>query len=69
MRGVRSVYVGKYRLIFRFTRNILYVYGPQFNTAELDVVSVFEDIFDITLVQFIVDEINKYAQQEISKSI
>jgi hypothetical protein len=25
------------------------VYGPQFNTAELDVVSVFENILDITL--------------------
>jgi hypothetical protein len=45
------------------------VYGPQFNTAELDVVSVFENIFDIALVQLIVDEINKYAQQEIWKSI
>jgi hypothetical protein len=45
------------------------VHGPQFNTAELDVVSVFENIFEIALVQLIVDETNKYAQQEISKSI
>jgi hypothetical protein len=45
------------------------VYGPQFDTAELDVVSVFENIFDIALVQLIVDETNKYAHQEISKSI
>jgi hypothetical protein len=45
------------------------VYGPQFDTAELDVVSVFENIFDIALVQLIVDETNRYAQQEISKSI
>jgi hypothetical protein len=30
---------------------------------------VFENIFDIALVQLIVDETNKYAQQEISKSI
>jgi hypothetical protein len=45
------------------------VYGPQFDTAELVVVSVFENIFDIVLVQLIVDETNKYAQQEISKSI
>ncbi|XP_023725727.1 piggyBac transposable element-derived protein 4 [Cryptotermes secundus] len=43
------------------------VCGPQFDTAELDVVSVFESIFDISLVQLIVDETNKYAQQKISK--
>jgi hypothetical protein len=45
------------------------VHGPQFDTAELNVVCVFENIFDIALVQVIVDETNKYAQQEISKSI
>jgi hypothetical protein len=43
------------------------VCGPQFDTAELDVVSAFESIFDISLVQLIVDETNRYAQQEISK--
>jgi hypothetical protein len=43
------------------------VYGPQFYTAELHVVSAFENIFDIALVQLIVDETNTYAQQEISK--
>ncbi|PNF40920.1 hypothetical protein B7P43_G14977 [Cryptotermes secundus] len=43
------------------------VCGPQFDTAELDVISVFESIFDISLVQLIVDETNRYAQQEISK--
>jgi hypothetical protein len=41
------------------------VYGPQFDTAELDAVSAFENIFDIALVQLIVDETNRYAQQEI----
>jgi hypothetical protein len=41
--------------------------GPQFDTADLDVVSAFESIFDISLVQLIVDERNRYAQQEISK--
>jgi hypothetical protein len=45
------------------------VYGPQFNTAELDVMSAFENIFNIALVQLIVDETTRYAQQEISKSI
>jgi hypothetical protein len=45
------------------------VYGPQFNTTKLNVVSAFENIFDIALVQLIVDETNKNAQQEISKSI
>jgi hypothetical protein len=45
------------------------VYGPQFDAAELDVVTAFENIFDIALVQLIVDETNRYAQQEISKSM
>jgi hypothetical protein len=45
------------------------VYGPQFDTAELDVVSAFENIFDNALVQHIVDETNRYAQQEIAKSV
>jgi hypothetical protein len=35
------------------------VYGPQFDTAELDVVSVFENISDIALLQLTVDETNK----------
>jgi hypothetical protein len=45
------------------------VRGPQLNTAELSVVSVFENIFDIALVELIIDETNRYAQQEISKHI
>jgi hypothetical protein len=45
------------------------VYCPQFDTTELDVMSALENIFDIALVQLIVDETNRYAQQEISKSI
>jgi hypothetical protein len=32
-------------------------------------VSTFENIFDNDLVQHIVDETNKYAQQEIAKSV
>jgi hypothetical protein len=55
---------------FPASRETFYnVYGPQFNTAELDVMSVFENIFDIALAQLIVDKTNGYAQQEISKSI
>jgi hypothetical protein len=54
-RGVKLVCVEKYRLIFHFTRNIYDVYGPQFDTVELDVVSAFENIFDIALVQLIAD--------------
>jgi hypothetical protein len=42
------------------------VYCPQSDTAELDKVSAFENIIDITLVQLIVDETNRYAQQKIS---
>jgi hypothetical protein len=48
---------------------ILFVYGPQFDTGELDVVRAFENIFDVALVQLIVDEPNRYAHQEISKSV
>jgi hypothetical protein len=45
------------------------VYGPQFDTTELDVMSAFENIFDTALVQLTVEEANRYAHQEISKSI
>jgi hypothetical protein len=45
------------------------VYGHRINNAELDVVSSFENIFDIPLVQLIVDETTIYARQEISKSV
>jgi hypothetical protein len=34
------------------------VYGPQISTSELDVVSAFEIIFGIAVVQLIVDETN-----------
>ncbi|PNF14597.1 hypothetical protein B7P43_G13107 [Cryptotermes secundus] len=34
------------------------VCGPKFDTAEIDVISAFESIFDISLVQLIVDETN-----------
>jgi hypothetical protein len=55
---------------FPASRETFYnVHCPQFDTAELDVMSVFENIFDIAHVQLIVDETNKYAQQEILKSI
>jgi hypothetical protein len=46
---------------------VVLVCGPQFDTADLDVISAFESIFNIALVQLIVDESNRYAQQEISK--
>jgi hypothetical protein len=36
-------------------------------TAEQDVVSAFESIFDVTLVKFTVDETNQYALQETLK--
>jgi hypothetical protein len=45
------------------------VYGPQFDTAELDVVSAFENTFGTAFVLLIVDETNRCAQQEISKSV
>jgi hypothetical protein len=34
------------------------MYGPQFDTAELDVLIAFENIFYIGYVQLIVDETN-----------
>jgi hypothetical protein len=40
VRGVQIVCVGKYR-------RIPTSHGPQFDTAELDVMSAFENIFDI----------------------
>jgi hypothetical protein len=40
MRGVASEFVSEDRLISRFTRYIYNIYGPQFDTAELDYVSV-----------------------------
>jgi hypothetical protein len=45
------------------------VYGPQSDAAQLDVLNAFVNIFDIALVQLIVDETNRYAQQEILKSV
>jgi hypothetical protein len=45
------------------------VCGSQFDTTELDVVRAFEHIFDISLVRHIVEETNRYAQQEIAKSV
>jgi hypothetical protein len=44
------------------------VYGPHFDSAELNVVSAFENIFYIMLVQLIVDETNN-VQQEVLKSV
>jgi hypothetical protein len=41
------------------------VYCPQFDTTELDVMSALENIFDIPLVQLIVEETDRYAQQQI----
>jgi hypothetical protein len=38
------------------------VYGPQFSTSELDIVSAFENIFDIAVVQLIVNEMNSCAK-------
>jgi hypothetical protein len=63
--------VAKYRLISRFTRNIfdVRVYGPQSGTVELGVVSAFQNIFDIAPVQLIVDETNRYTQQETKKKM
>jgi hypothetical protein len=47
--------VEKCSSIFHFARDIYDVYGPQFDSAELDVVSAFENIFYMALVQHIVD--------------
>jgi uncharacterized membrane protein len=45
------------------------VYGLQFDTPELDVMTAFKNIFHIALVQLIVDETNRYTQPEILKSV
>jgi hypothetical protein len=68
--GVSSKFVWEDIDSFPFSQETFCdVYGPQFYTAELDVMSAFENIFDNALVQHIVDETNRYAQQEIAKSI
>jgi hypothetical protein len=36
-------------------------------SAEQDVMSAFENNFDIALVKLVVDETNRYSQQKISK--
>jgi hypothetical protein len=41
----------------------------RYDPAELDVVSAFETISDVALVRLIIDETNRYAQQEISKNV
>lgn len=41
--------------------------GPQFDVSG-DIVAIFEEIFDHTLLNIIVEETNKYALQSISKS-
>jgi hypothetical protein len=43
------------------------VYDCQFNSADLDAISAFENIFDLAVMQFIVDETSRYAQQKIKK--
>jgi hypothetical protein len=45
--GVQYVCVSKYRHIPASQETFCNVYGPQFDTTELDVVSAFENIFDI----------------------
>jgi hypothetical protein len=45
------------------------MYGLQYDTPELDVMTVYENIFDAALVQLIVDETYRYAQPEILKSV
>jgi hypothetical protein len=43
------------------------VYGPQCVSVEQDVMSAFENNFDVARVKLIVDETNRCGQQEISK--
>jgi hypothetical protein len=45
------------------------VYGPQYVSAEQDVMSAFENIFDTPPVPLIADETNRYAKQKISRSV
>jgi hypothetical protein len=42
---------------------------PQFDiSSDMGIVDMFEKLFDLSLVQHIVEETNKYAQQQIAKS-
>jgi hypothetical protein len=44
------------------------IHSPQFSIPNLDIVDIFENIFDTALMQPIVNETNKHAQQEILKT-
>jgi hypothetical protein len=45
------------------------VCAPQFDiSSDLGIVDMFEKLFDLSLLQHIVEEINKYTQQQITKS-
>jgi hypothetical protein len=41
--------------------------APQFNAKNLDGVEVFEKFFEKVLIEHIVEETNRYAQQQIAK--
>jgi hypothetical protein len=44
------------------------IHGPQFVISNLDMVDIFENIFDTAVMQLVVNEMSKYAQQNTSKS-
>jgi hypothetical protein len=44
------------------------IHAPQFDISNLDIMDIFENIFDPVVMQLIVNESNRYAQQEISKA-
>lgn len=61
--------MAKYRLVSCFTGNIFDVYDPLSGTVELVVVSAFQNIFDVSPMQLIIGETNRYSQQEIKKKV
>jgi hypothetical protein len=44
------------------------IHGTQFDISGLDIVDIFENIFDTALMQLTVNEKNTYEQQEILKT-
>jgi hypothetical protein len=41
------------------------IHGPQFNISNLDIVDIYENIFDMAIMWLLVNETNRYTQQEI----
>jgi hypothetical protein len=69
--GVSTTFLWRNIIAFAGSREkFCDVCGPQFNiSSDVGIVDVFEKLFDLSLVQHIVEKTNKCAQQEIAKRV